>query len=275
LLLGAAYGVLEEGLMVCSFFNPKWMDLGQLGIYGRWLGVNWVWAEMLIIFHSVYSITVSVALVELTFPKRSNESWVSKKMFWVVSALLAGVSIFGFFAFSSLLNYWTPLPQYFFAIALMVAFGYTAYKLLSNWGQNGTKPLPRLLALWGAGTIGTFMFFFGFWLLPNAIPLWPVGMLFGPFLVYIYVKFLKRYEWTAHAIMHKFALVSGALTFFIVFAPLQELDKSRLDNTAGMTFVGLAFLIGLLLLRRRIKKQMQNIKEAEATKQEIAETKPT
>ena len=90
LLLGAAYGVLEEGLMVCSFFNPKWMDLGQLGIYGRWLGVNWVWAEMLIIFHSVYSITVSVALVELTFPRRSNESWVGEKMFgWFLLCLQA------------------------------------------------------------------------------------------------------------------------------------------------------------------------------------------
>jgi len=45
LLLGAAYGVLEEGVMVKSFFDPAWPDLGILGIYGRWLGVNWVWAE--------------------------------------------------------------------------------------------------------------------------------------------------------------------------------------------------------------------------------------
>jgi hypothetical protein len=100
LLLGAAYGVLEEGLMVGSFFNPHWMDLGLLGVYGRWLGVNWVWAEMLIIFHSVYSITVSIMLVELTFPKRSNENWVSKKMFWAIVALLASVvALWGLYIF--------------------------------------------------------------------------------------------------------------------------------------------------------------------------------
>lgn len=39
-ILGAAYGVIEEGLMVKSFFDPGWMDLGVLGVYGRWLEVN-------------------------------------------------------------------------------------------------------------------------------------------------------------------------------------------------------------------------------------------
>ncbi len=38
LLLGAAYGVLEEGVMVASWFNPAWPDLGLLGVYCRWLG---------------------------------------------------------------------------------------------------------------------------------------------------------------------------------------------------------------------------------------------
>ena len=40
LVLGAAYGIIEEGLMVKSFFDPNWTDLGILGTYGRWLGVN-------------------------------------------------------------------------------------------------------------------------------------------------------------------------------------------------------------------------------------------
>src|SRR5512141_2946898 len=51
LLLGAAYGIYEEGLMVRSFFDPNWQDLENLGIYGLLAGVNWVWTEHLIIFH--------------------------------------------------------------------------------------------------------------------------------------------------------------------------------------------------------------------------------
>ncbi len=42
LLLGAAYGIFEEGLMVRSFFDPHWVDLDKLGVYGRVAGVNWV-----------------------------------------------------------------------------------------------------------------------------------------------------------------------------------------------------------------------------------------
>ncbi|TLZ74149.1 MAG: hypothetical protein E6K08_10470 [Methanobacteriota archaeon] len=64
LLLGAAYGIIEEGLAVKSFFDPGWMDLGTLGWYGRWLDVNWVWAVWLTIYHAVVSIAIPIFLVE-------------------------------------------------------------------------------------------------------------------------------------------------------------------------------------------------------------------
>jgi hypothetical protein len=41
-LLGAACGIVEEALMVRSFFCPEWADLDILGRHGRWAGVNWV-----------------------------------------------------------------------------------------------------------------------------------------------------------------------------------------------------------------------------------------
>jgi len=50
---------------------------------------------------------------------------------------------------------------------------------------------------------------------------------------------------------------SGALTFFLIFAPLQELDKTRTDDTQGMTLVAIATIIALIMLRRRIEQQNQ------------------
>lgn len=38
-LLEAAYGVIEEGLIVKSLFAPAWPDLGVLGVFGRWMGI--------------------------------------------------------------------------------------------------------------------------------------------------------------------------------------------------------------------------------------------
>lgn len=83
LLLGLAYGIFEEGLMVRSFFDPHWMDLGSLGVYGRVAGVNWVWAYHLTVFHAVVSILASVRFVEILVPERRRESWVTSRKGWV------------------------------------------------------------------------------------------------------------------------------------------------------------------------------------------------
>ncbi len=79
LVLGAAYGIIEEGILVRSFFNPNWVDLGVLGTYGRWLGVNWVWAEWLTIYHAIFSITIPILLVELSYPQYRARPWLSRK----------------------------------------------------------------------------------------------------------------------------------------------------------------------------------------------------
>lgn len=252
LLLGSAYGILEEGLLVCSFFNPDWPDLGQLALYGRWLGINWVWATMLTIYHAIYSIIIPVVLVELAYPQRRHESWVSNRTFKTLLTLLASVVALGFVLFASLSNYVPPLAQYLITVLAMTLFGYAAYKFPAKWESRGEKPLSSLFRIWIIGASGTFAFFFGFWLIPSLIPLWPIGMFFGPALILLYTKVLKRYEWRGSNKKYSFALVSGALTFFIIFAPLQELDSTRTDNPVGMSLVGLTFLVGLILLGRRI-----------------------
>ncbi len=64
ILLRGAYRVREEGVVVKSFFDPNWVDLGILGIYGRWMGVNWIWVLHLTIYHAVASVTIPIILVK-------------------------------------------------------------------------------------------------------------------------------------------------------------------------------------------------------------------
>lgn len=87
-ILGAAYGIIEEGLMVKSFFDPNWMDLGILGSYGRWMDVNWVWAEWLTIYHAIFSMAIPVTLVELAYAEKRRERWVGNKAFMALIFLL-------------------------------------------------------------------------------------------------------------------------------------------------------------------------------------------
>lgn len=79
-------------------------------------------------------------------------------------------------------------------------------------------------------------------------------MLYGPILILLMARFLKDFNWREKANdTHLFALTGGALTFLIVFVPLQELDKNRTDITTGMSLVPLAFTIGLILLGLQTK----------------------
>src|SRR5437870_12111159 len=59
-LLGVAYGIVEEVIVLCTLFNPLAQPVGVLGFYGHSLGRNRVWTAGLRIFRSVYSIGLPI-----------------------------------------------------------------------------------------------------------------------------------------------------------------------------------------------------------------------
>jgi hypothetical protein len=149
LLLGAAYGIIEEGLMVKSFFDPAWPDLGILGTYGRWAGVNWVWAEMLTIYHAAFSIAIPILLVELIYPSRRKELWVGDRTLKSFAALLAGVVLLGFI----LLPYRPPIPQYILTALLVVLLIFTAKKIPLSFGVwELARPQARFISAQSASS---------------------------------------------------------------------------------------------------------------------------
>ncbi len=137
LALGAAYGIVEEGLMVKSFFDPNWMDLGPLGSYGRWAGVNWVWSLQLTIFHAVFSIAIPILLVELIFPAQRGERWIGRRGMIGLSLLLLADVLLGFFALTA---YRPPLVPYVLAVVAVVAL----FLVARQAGDRKESPLQFL-----------------------------------------------------------------------------------------------------------------------------------
>lgn len=140
IVMGAAYGILEEGVAVKSFFDPNWMDLGGLGVYGRYLGTNWVWATWLTIFHSAVSITLPIFLLSLLYPHLNGQRLLTRKRFEIVLAILS-VDVL---VCTTLLNPYVPFwPMYLVSIAAVLGlFLYAKHlpryllmpeKALSNW----------------------------------------------------------------------------------------------------------------------------------------------
>jgi hypothetical protein len=71
LVLGAAYAVVEEGLLLETVFNPAFPVAG-----GCALGVSWVYAEWAVGYHAVWSVAIPILLAESLFPDRRREAWL-------------------------------------------------------------------------------------------------------------------------------------------------------------------------------------------------------
>jgi len=120
------------------FFGPAWLDLGYLGVFGRWAGVNWVWAEMLVIYHASFNIAIPILIVETAYLQRRDDRWISDRELYGFSFLLMMLTILGYFM---LTPYRSPLFQYGLAALLVVLLCFEAWNFTASYGTCGTKPL--------------------------------------------------------------------------------------------------------------------------------------
>jgi len=107
-LLGIAYGILEEGIDVWTFFYSKAGPVGNLGFYGHYLGVNWVWAISLAIFHSVFSIGLPIFLFGLAMPELKSKTLLSNSGIRIVLVTIVVDSILLFDFVSQIYAPYTP-----------------------------------------------------------------------------------------------------------------------------------------------------------------------
>lgn len=78
IMLGSAYGIVNEGIGAATLFNPD--TAGILGSYGRWLGVNWVWAVGLVsLVHPLFSVSLPLIEHRLALPQIRGKSLVGSR----------------------------------------------------------------------------------------------------------------------------------------------------------------------------------------------------
>src|SRR5437870_10218915 len=153
-LLGVAYGIVEEGLDLWTLFYSKAGPVGNLGFYGHWLGVNWVWTVGLLIFHSVYSIGLPIFLFGLVFPELKTKSLVSGRRLAATALCLIADSIFLFVFVSAIYSGYSPGGTLLLFSGLVAAtFVVLARKLPDNFLRTNPgqpKWSPRKFAFAGA-----------------------------------------------------------------------------------------------------------------------------
>ncbi len=138
LLLGAAYGIYEEGLALKSWFDPNWDGLGTMGAYGRVAGTNWIWAETLTLFHAVVSISIPIFLIGVLYPDLKGKRLLTPRgTKW---ALFAFAAIGLIFVVS--LPYWGG-PEHLIAVICAAFFVYLARTAPKDFLSAKAAVAPR------------------------------------------------------------------------------------------------------------------------------------
>jgi hypothetical protein len=119
LLLGAVYGMFNEALATGGFFDPHFYSVVGNGLvnYGRWGGVNVIWAMQITIFHAVFSIAVPIIIINALFPAFARRPLVSNRSLLGFFSLLVIVTAVQRVI---LLSRQPPVNPYAFLIVLAV-----------------------------------------------------------------------------------------------------------------------------------------------------------
>ncbi len=125
---GCAYAILEEGVALSTLFNPRAGPVGSLGVYGHYLGVNWVWTLGLLMVHTVYSIALPIVLLGLALPETRGRSLLSNRQVRAVMSILGVDVTVLFLVILEGVHFWmgyTLLGGSAAAIGVLVAIGFT------------------------------------------------------------------------------------------------------------------------------------------------------
>jgi hypothetical protein len=201
ILLGVAFGAMNEGVIAA-----KWWMVPTTGYALTW-GVNWGWATALSVFHIVYSMVISILVVELLFPRVADRPWLRRRGTLIAALLLGMTQLLGLLA----RDY-----QPYRTLALVVALLLIPIALLLPRARPRSpdpRPAPGLWTLRVTGFFAALLFFILIFFVPGA---WspPTLVIVVPLGAYFALGLWRLRVWTGRAgwgRRQELALITGAL----------------------------------------------------------------
>ncbi len=243
-LLALAFGVIEEAFATQSLFNPDYLGLGvhllqpaNIAI----LGIGGWWTVFVLTLHTVWSISVSIALAEALVPERAGSPWLGR-FGLVLSGVLFAAGAAAVAAITSRGDrFVAPAPQRLgaaLAVALLVATAFL-WPRRGRREAEGAVPSPCLLGL--AGLIAGSAFL----LIPAGWGWWAVAAYLGLDAAVLVAigAWSRRVTWRG---AHELGLAAGAAFAYAWHAFLQTPVSGR-GGAVGRAG-NVLFALGLLVL---------------------------
>lgn len=259
IFLAVTYGVVEEGLMMQSFFNPGHEDLGALSRYGMLFGVQWPWTIMLIFYHATISTLIPIAIVELLWPKHEDVPLLKKRGLMLT---FAGFSLVTILLMVSIWIKEKTIPYHPDPVLLIGSFIVAVLSSSLAYKFKNSRISTKKTFLFPPFVFAVIGFLFQAFNLftPNALAEAKVSAT---------TTLIVQFVGTASALLfvfyqichqnrtkrHMVSLIFGSTLFYILLTPVHEFAEGvNPDPTKGMLVVGIISLILLIIWRRTVLK---------------------
>jgi hypothetical protein len=260
LLLGVAYGLIEEGLALQSLFNPTLYGAADWG--ARIAGINGVYAETAIIIHAVWSAAVPILLTDLLFPSLRDGPYLGRFGLVVTGVwYVVGVALLALLTRFSIAPGYSAPPALLAATAL-IAFVLVVVALVIVPRRTVRPPVDTAApAPWVVVAVTTVLslIWHGVLVLSWRVhPAFANGVLvlvpmLGALGLVVLMAWLLR-QWSGSADWndrHRLAVVSGALVSHSFFGAV-VLTKST-ANRVGVGVLDVVMVGLLILLAKRVR----------------------
>jgi hypothetical protein len=156
LILGAVYGMFNEGIGTGGFFDPNFYSVVEWGLkdYGRWGGINVVWALRIIVFHAVFSITIPIIIVDALFPNFADRRLLGNKSLVAFFVILVAITTLQ----RAIISQWQP-PISLYAFVLMIVLMLlltVAARRFPSFDTLSARRMPSDKILFISGLVGSF-----------------------------------------------------------------------------------------------------------------------
>jgi hypothetical protein len=250
-VLALAYAIFEEAFTTQTLFNPNYLHLNLHLLdhaYIAALGIGAWWTIFVLTLHTVWSISVSIALVEALVPDRATAPWLG----WVGLAVTGALFVLAAAASTASEikqdHFVASMPQFAVAAVFCVVTIVVAFCLPtgSTVRASGWVPSPWFV---GAGALAAGSIFL---LVPNAWNWWAVAVYIVLDLGLIATVFSLSHRpgWNRQ---HRLALAGGAALAYAWHAFVQNPavgSSGRVDRIGNVIFAAGLIVLLVIAVRR-------------------------
>lgn len=263
LLFAVALAVAEEFVIQQTSLAPLVIRLKGVE-WGRAGGLNYVYALWALVYEAAWAVLFPAWVTEAVFPRRRDDSWLSKPMACVLAILFVLGAIMAWFSWTHIarvqvfhVGIYNPTRLALLGgMAIIGSLLVCGMKFPPSFGRAWRPPSPAIIALLGGlwGVVWFLLVILAFGIAPQI----SAPAVFAAGLLAVVVLMLALTRWTSHLAWtprHSYFLFTGALTgamaiSFLGFrgAPRQDIVFKVVTNAVALA---LMFLLGRRMARQR------------------------